>query len=361
MVAMPIYNKLKIKSNIRNYSVNFVSDFSEILLKDSLEKSYYIIDQNVFNLYNEKFKGIIQQNRHLIVEATEQHKTLDYVKVVVRSLIGNNIKRNNKLIAIGGGIIQDISGFVASILFRGIEWVFYPTTLLAQSDSCIGSKTSINVDEFKNQLGNFYPPSRIVLDVHFLKTLANADIKSGLGEIIKVHFLDGEKSLEYIDSHYKQDLSDLEAFEEIIFRSLNIKKKIIEKDEFDKDYRNILNYGHTFGHSIESITDYEVCHGQAITIGMDMANYISLQKGLLSEGSYKRMRKILLKNYPDYSLDKKQIDSFLFALSRDKKNVDGNLSAILTEGPGKMRKIKIAFDDNLKKVIENFIHSTYGE
>lgn len=354
---MSTYKKLKIKSNIRNYSVNFVDDFSDMISKYSSEKSYYIIDKNVFNLYNKKLKDIIQYNRHLIVESTEQHKNLDYAKIVIRFLMENNIKRNNKLISIGGGIIQDISGFVASILFRGIEWVFYPTTLLSQSDSCIGSKTSINVDDFKNQLGNFYPPSCIVLDVHFLKTLTDIDIKSGLGEIIKVHFLDGEKSLEYINSHYKQDLSEPEDFREMIYRSLEIKKKIIEKDEFDKDYRNILNYGHTFGHAIESVTNYKVCHGQAVTLGMDMANYISLQKGILSDKSYERMRRILLKNYSDYHFNQKQIDSFLFALSKDKKNVDGFLCAILTEGPGKMRKTKIAFDDDLKNLIENFICS----
>lgn len=357
---MSTFNELKIKSNIKDYSVIFVDDFSEALIKDSLEKSFFIIDQNVFNFYNEKFQGILQQKKHLIVEATELHKTIDYVKVVIKFLINNNIKRNDKLIAMGGGIIQDITGFVSSILFRGIEWIFYPTTLLAQSDSCIGSKTSINVDDFKNQLGTFYPPQHIILDVNFLKTLTLGDMKSGLGEIIKVHLLDGEKSLEYILSHYEQAFSDPMILRELIFRSLMIKKNIIEKDEFDKDYRNILNYGHTFGHAIESISNYEVCHGQAVTMGMDMANYISLKIGIVSEESYKLMREVLLKNYPDYSLKNEQKDSFLIALSKDKKNIDENLSAILTEGPGKMRKMKIPFDDNLKEFIGSYIDRSHN-
>lgn len=352
---MSIPNELRIKSDIKDYSVRFVDDFSEALIRDSLEAPFFIVDQNVFNLYNEKFQRILRQKKYLIVEATELHKTLDYVKVVIKFLLDNNIKRNNKLIAVGGGIIQDITGFVSSILLRGVEWIFYPTTLLAQSDSCIGSKTSINVDDFKNQLGTFYPPQHIILDVNFLKTLTLTDIKSGLGEIIKVHLLDGEKSLEYINSHYEQAFSDPAVVKELIFRSLMIKKNIIEKDEFDKDYRNIMNYGHTFGHAIESVSNYEVCHGQAVTMGMDIANYISLKMGMLSDEPHEIMREVLLKNYPDYSLRREQLTSFLTALTKDKKNVDENLSAILTEGPGKMRKMKIPLDENLRELIDNYI------
>ena len=357
---MSTFNELRIKSNIRDYSVIFVDDFSEALIRGSLEKTFFIIDQNVFNLYNDKFQGILQQGRYLIVESIELNKTLDYIKVVINFLINNGIKRNNKLIAIGGGIIQDITGFVSSILFRGIEWIFYPTTLLAQSDSCIGSKTSINIDGFKNQLGTFYPPERIILDYNFLKTLTLADIKSGLGEIIKVHLLDGEKSLEYILSHYEQAFSNPVVLKELIFRSLMIKKNIIEQDEFDKNYRNILNYGHTFGHAIEFITNYEIYHGQAVTMGMHIANYISIKIGILSEESYEMMNKVLSKNYPDYSLKIEHKDSFLIALSKDKKNVDENLSAILTEGPGKMRKMEIPFDDNLKEFIDNYLYHIHN-
>lgn len=354
---MSTFSEFKVKSNIKDYSVIFVDDFSKPLIKDSSGESFLVIDQNVFNLYKHKFEGLLREGRFLVVEATELNKTLNYVNHVVRFLINHNIKRNNKLIAIGGGIIQDITGFVSSILFRGIEWIFYPTTLLAQGDSCIGSKTSINVDDFKNQLGTFYPPSHIVVDVNFLKTLTLADIKSGFGEVIKVHLLDGEKSLEYVDSHYEEAFLEPAVMKNLILRSLMIKKDIIEKDEFDKDYRNILNYGHTFGHAIESVTNYEVSHGQAVTMGMDIANYVSLERGMLSDKSCEMMRTVLLKNYPDYSFRKGQRDSFLIALTKDKKNVDENLTAILTEGPGKMRKVKIPFDE-LEKTLGNFIEQS---
>lgn len=352
---MSVSNVLEIKSNIRDYSVLFVDDFSEVITKDSLEKrAFFIIDQSVCHLYNQQLESVLRPKRHLIVEATEQHKTLDYVEIAIRFLLRNNIKRNDRLIAIGGGIIQDIAGFIASILFRGLGWIYYPTTLLAQCDSCIGSKTSMNVGEFKNQLGTYYPPQHIILDVNFLKTLSLTDIKSGLGEIIKVHLLDGADGLEYITAHYTQSSSDSALLKELILRSLGIKKNIIGKDEFDRDYRNILNYGHTFGHAVESITEYQICHGQAVTVGMDIENYISFRLGILSERFFNLMRMPIVKNYPEFHLEKEHIEPLLVALSKDKKNVDENLTIILTKGPGEMLKTKLPFNHNLKEYINDY-------
>ncbi len=345
---------LSVKSNIRDYSVYFSTNFSEIFSSLSLQKSFFIIDKNVFSLYRNQLSEVIDTGRFVAVEAVEQNKSLEYVKQLTRQLLSKNIRKNHTLVAIGGGIIQDITGFLATVLFRGVEWVFYPTTLLAQSDSCIGSKTSINVDEFKNQLGTFYPPVRIILDVGFLQTLKPADITSGLGEIIKVHLLDGPQSLAYISSHYSRKVTDVSLFMDFIRRSLAIKKKIIEQDEYDRDYRNILNYGHTFGHAIESVTDYGICHGQAVTVGMDMANFISMEQGFLDESWYTKMKVPLVKNYPVYDLTVEQQHQLISALKRDKKNIDGQLVAILTEGPGKMKKIKIPFDQTLREVLTKF-------
>ena len=353
---MSTFDELYIKSKIRMYSVIFADDFSEAVAEDCQEKvPFFIIDQSVYNLYNQQLEKVLPSNRHLVVEAVEQHKSLEYAEIAIRFLLSKNIRRSDRLIAIGGGITQDIAGFISSILFRGIDWVFYPTTLLSQCDSCIGSKTSLNVGEFKNQLGTYYPPQRIVIDVGFLKTLSPTDIRSGLGEIIKVHLLDGQDSLEYITSHYTQSLPDPPVLKELIVRSLGIKKEIIEKDEFDRDYRNILNYGHTFGHATESITDYKVSHGQAVTLGMDIANYISLRLGILPENLFNLMRIPIVKNYPEFQLVEDNIEPFLVALSKDKKNVDKDLGVILTKGPGKMVRMKLPFDDKLKDYLDNYI------
>ena len=344
----------QVKSRVRNYSVLFADDFREALSQDVQGKRcFFIVDSSVYRLYQEQLVDVLQPGRFLPVDAIEEHKSLDYAKVVIKWLLGGGIKRNDRLIALGGGIIQDISGFVSSILFRGIEWFFYPTTLLAQCDSCIGSKTSLNVDEFKNQLGNYYPPQHIVLDISFLKTLTPADIRSGLGEIIKVHLLDGPDSLEHVSSAYDRSAQP-EVIRELILRSLKIKKAIIEEDEFDKDRRNILNYGHTFGHAIESITDYGISHGQAVTVGTDIENYLSFRLGMLPQARLDLMRIPILKNYPDFRLREEHIDRLLVALSRDKKNVDENLTVILTRGPGEMSKEKVPFDDRLKEYIDDY-------
>jgi len=346
---------LEVKSRIRDYRVLFAGDFSESLASDTEEqRCFFIIDSCVHRLYQEQLRAVVPPERCLVVEATEEHKSLDYIKTVIKWLLGSGIKRNDRLIALGGGIIQDIAGFVSSVLFRGIEWFLYPTTLLAQCDSCIGSKTSLNVDEFKNQLGTFYPPHRIVLDVGFLNTLSPADMRSGLGEIIKVHLLDGPDSLEYICAAYDRS-ADPGVLRDLILRSLRIKKAIIEQDEFDKDYRNILNYGHTFGHALESVTDYGISHGQAVTAGMDIENYLSFRVGILPQGSLERMRIPIVKNYPDLQLGEEHIAPLLAALSKDKKNVDENLTVILTRGAGQMMKTKIPLDDRLRGYMKEYI------
>ena len=349
-----MFDRLEVKSRVRDYSVLFTDDFRDSLSRDVQEKRCFsIIDSSVYRLYQEQLVDLLQPGRFLPVDATEEHKSLDYVKTVIRWLLSGDIKRNDRLIAVGGGIIQDISGFVSSILFRGIEWLFYPTTLLAQCDSCIGSKTSLNVDEFKNQLGNYYPPQRIVLDVGFLKTLSVADIRSGLGEIIKVHLLDGPDSLDHVCRQYDRS-SDPGVMKELILRSLKVKKAIIEEDEFDRARRNILNYGHTFGHAVESITEYGVRHGQAVTVGMDMENYLSFRLEMLPEDRLDLMRVPIMKNYPGFRLKEDHIDRLLVALSRDKKNIDENLTVILTKGPGEMLKTKVPFDNRLKEYIDDY-------
>lgn len=353
---MSIYKNLKIKSGIRDYSVVFTRDFREGL-KPVSDKLCVIADRNVAMLYKGELDGILARCPNIIVEAKEEHKTLAYVNMIIHKLIKMGIKRDHRLVAIGGGIIQDITGFVSSILYRGMEWFFYPTTLLAQSDSCIGSKTSINIGEYKNQVGNFYPSTKIYLNINFLNTLSSKEIKSGLGEIIKVHLLDGRRSAIYIEENYEKAVYDLKIMETLVRRSLLIKKYVIEKDEFDRGYRNIMNYGHTFGHALESATNYRLPHGQAVTIGMEMSNYLSHRLGYLSPGDFLRMRGVLMKNWPCHSLRNMDLDLFFRVLSRDKKNTGGNITAILTRGPGRMFKKKLPLNMATKRLVSSYFEN----
>ncbi len=351
-------DKMIITSSKKDYEVIFVNNFAEIFSKKDDLESYFIIDQKILKIFEETLGAFLDKHQCLPVEATEQNKTLAHCQVVIKDLINKNIRKNNVLVAVGGGIIQDITAFISSILFRGIEWEFYPTTLLAQADSCIGSKTSINLDEYKNLLGTFYPPSKIYIDVNFLDSLPIKEIKSGIGEILHFYLIAGSELAESIANEYESIIANPKLLKDYILASLQIKKQTVERDEFDKDERNLFNYGHTFGHAIETVSGYKINHGQAVTMGMDIANYISVEYGYLNKKLFESMHRILAKNLPDFRLELRQVNDFLQALSKDKKNIGSNLGCILTKGPGQMEKMQIPFDNKLKKMILGYFEQS---
>lgn len=358
MEVLLVLRDFTVRSKFREYSVEFVKDFSQIVKEFSLEKTYFLVDKRIIELYRQKIQKIIPNERIIVVDANEQNKTLEYCYKVIEDLVGRKVRKDDILIAIGGGIVQDITAFISSIVFRGIDWMFIPTTLLAQSDSCIGSKTSINFGGYKNLLGNFYPPKRIINDISFLDTLSRDDIKSGIGEMLHYYFIAGSKYANQISKEYDLLFEDRGRLEKFIIESLSIKKPVVERDEFDKGERNLFNYGHTFGHAIESVTKYEICHGQAVTMGMDIANYISLKLKMINGEMFNEMHEILMKNIPQFCLDEKNLQQYILAISKDKKNIGSNLTCILTKGPGKMEKVSMFFDDNLRDLILLYFNQT---
>ena len=352
-------DKLNIKSNVRDYKVIFSDNFAgELQYTAENNTCFFVIDETILQLYRSQLEPILPIENVFLMKATEKIKTIDKSQEIIRFLLERGYKRNHKIIAIGGGITQDVTCFVASVLFRGVNWELYPTTLLAQCDSCIGSKSSINVGEFKNQVGTFYPPERIVLDTSFLETLAHEDILSGLGEAIKVHYLDPDKTFNEIFESYSSSPKASELAD-IIKKSLLIKQRIIEVDEYDRNYRNILNYGHTFGHALESATDYKIPHGVAVTIGMGIANFVSLKLDLLPSDVYKKMQTLIDKNSKEHLgyLNNVSIEAYWSALKKDKKNIDGNIGVILTRGFGETFKKQVALDEEFKKIILEYLEN----
>ena len=343
---------MKIKSNTRDYQVYYSKNvISEIERLSSHHRCFFVVDKNVYSLYSDFFTSISKEKIY-VLDATEHNKTFSGCNKLMLFLLENSFKRNDRLVAFGGGIVQDVSCFVSSVLFRGVDWVFFPTTLLAQCDSCIGSKSSINIGEFKNQIGTFYPPSEIIINTDFLKTLGQEEILSGVGEAIKVHYLDPQKDYSFIVEQYDSIFAE-QRMEELIKRSLRIKKTFIEIDEHDKNIRNVLNYGHTFGHAIESAVNYSIPHGIAVTAGIAMANYISYHLGFLSKQDYDKMLPALKKNIANYASSVANIDPNLLypALRKDKKNVDDRVCFILTRGFGEMFKHHLSLDDATKDLI----------
>jgi len=348
-----MFKSFNVESKVRgNYSVNFIDNLNLHILDQTTKTNIvFVIDKKVYDLYKSIFKKVTSKARFVLITCNEQNKTLDYAQEVIRKLIKQNIRKDDSVIAVGGGITQDIVAFISSILFRGIDWKFYPTTLLAQCDSCIGSKSSINFDQFKNLLGTFNPPSDIYLYRGFLETLSESEIKSGIGEMLHYFLNEGIALAKEISDEYDNILNDRSLLNYFIENSLRIKKQTIEIDEFDTSIRHNFNYGHTFGHAIEAITNYSIPHGQAVTIGMDIANYISFKKGLLKKEEFQKIHLILKKNIPPFKITIDNIESYCIALARDKKNKGNKLGSILCKGVGSIDKVFIEMDHSLKEIL----------
>ena len=355
MAASQVYNTIK----IRSLSGSYTAIFDDNLLSNFIinPKAIYIIDERIKKIYFSKLKNLINNSRCIFIKATENNKTLEKIPKYIKDLVQLGVKRDNTLIAIGGGIIQDITCFLSSTLMRGIKWEFYPTTLLAQADSCIGSKSSINTKEIKNLMGTFNPPKKIIIDMNFLDTLSRSEILSGVGEMIKVHAIDSPRSFKNISKKYDLIFEDKKILKKLLYDSLNMKKKLIEIDEFDKGVRNKMNYGHSFGHAIESATNFLIPHGIAITIGMDIANFYAAAIGVSTQEHFERMHTTLAKNSSSYRHIKINSALLISALQNDKKNSSTQLRLILPNIHG---KISIGLYDNdnaLRNALNDYFDS----
>jgi len=347
--------KLTIESNIRDYDVVFEKNFDFLETLSKIENSIMIIDRNVFSLYQEYFSNIDESNLFLF-DAIEENKTFDYVKEIYDFLLRKSVKRNLTIVSIGGGITQDITGFVASTLYRGVNWVFVPTTFLAITDSCIGSKTSLNYDKYKNLMGTFYPPSKIHINSDFLDTLKELDFFSGIGETIKFQLMKEEypKDFSKIAALIDNVISNKTSRLEIINDNMKIKLAYMKGDEFDLGRRNLLNYGHCFGHALETSSGYYVPHGIAVNIGMIFANLLSQERGLItSEDSGFINGNILLKNIPLKLREEDFSEGILLeAMKNDKKRVGKYLTVIMPDSNFLMKKVDDVNDLEFHKVFE---------
>jgi 3-dehydroquinate synthase len=241
-------------------------------------------------------------------------------------------------------------------MYRGVSWIFFPTSLLAQGDSCIGSKTSINFEKFKNLVGGFYPPHKIYIYPNFLETLTQVEIKSGMGEMLHYFVVSGEDDFKMYKTYYKEAINDKVVLARIIARSLEIKKRYIEKDEFDQNIRQVFNYGHSFGHAIESLTNYEIPHGIAVSYGMDMANFISVKMGFISEEIRNEIRYVTEYIWDGYSIKYLDQIELINALSKDKKNVGSKLGLILNKGYGEVFKHLTEPNKEFKSWLEEYFN-----
>lgn len=323
-----------IHSHAKDYQVDLYEDFSFLEELFDVPNSFFVIDEKVYQLYQEQLFGKMEEkikDRFYLIKAEEENKTIEMALAICEKISNLRAKRNSTLISIGGGIVQDITGFAANILYRGINWKFVPTTLLASCDSCIGGKTSLNYKEYKNIFGTFFAPDQIYICPAFFQTLSQRDFESGLGEVVKFNVMDGEEGMSLLEHNIdKLLLRDRELLGQFVLRSLLFKKRFIEEDEFDRGVRVQLNFAHTFGHAFETMSHYEIPHGTAVAMGTLAANYVSLQRGWMKAELAERIEALLLKiihiNPDCLNMD---AGAMMEAMHKDKKQIGDSLTIVL--------------------------------
>jgi 3-dehydroquinate synthase len=351
---------IKVKSSLREYEVHLgpAHDFVKHLA--NLEQKLFVVDENVWHCHADGILSTLPRPETITFPALEDRKTLEGVQEIYEHLLQRSAKRNLTLITIGGGILQDVTGFAASTLYRGINWVFIPTTLLAQADSCIGSKTSLNYGRYKNLIGTFYPPSTIWIDPSFLSTLQTLDFFSGLGEIVKLHIMAGEeKTQQYLGAYDSICALDMLPLQRAIQTSLEIKIGYISDDEFDLGRRNMLNYGHCIGHALESVSNFRIPHGQAVVAGMILANDIAQRRGILSEEQCCFIETRLL--LPSLNVRAQPADlqatAIIEAMSKDKKRTGSGLALVMLTEAGEMVRVNDVQAQEVQAALEEAEHS----
>ncbi len=348
---------MKIRSRIKDYTLEMFPECltrrGELLGRLKFDRYFYFVDRAFYETYKAQIDTFVGTDFCLQIVADERNKNYLRLADYYRALIEKGITRNDCLITFGGGILQDISGFVASTLYRGLRWVFFPTTLLAQADSCIGSKTSINFDDGKNLIGSFYPPDAIFVDPSFCDTLSDSCFRSGLGEVIKFHLLSNPQQYDLLERYLaSESLRRSPLFPDIVQSTLEIKKSYFEEDEFDTGRRNLLNYGHCFGHALESASNFSVAHGEAVIVGMGFANLLSQRRGVIPPKTYQEFESILARYYPHFALNHIPVENLIRYLKKDKKRVGSQLTMILVKGIGCSFKA----DDITEQEIINTYH-----
>ena len=264
-----------ILSSTGSYAVAIGANLLNELIREN-PKAIFLVDDRLKDYLPDSLNHLI------LISAIEKNKSLEYMPEVILKIREAGTNRSSHLVAIGGGVIQDIATFAASIYMRGVKWTYMPTTLLGMVDSCIGGKSSINMLGYKNLVGNFYPPVSVLIDLKFIKTLNQEQVIGGLMEAAKICYARGYSQFKDYLTTLPSYPIDAKTAKEVIFRALTNKKWFIETDEFDQNERLLLNFGHTFGHALEAGTDFGISHGIAVGIGMVIAVEYAKSANLLS-------------------------------------------------------------------------------
>ncbi|MCL5266915.1 MAG: 3-dehydroquinate synthase [Bacteroidetes bacterium] len=318
-----------------------IDDSDSVLLSllRSASKPAVVVDSSVADLYKGLVKDIGNIDGAVVATfpATEENKNIEHAEELLTFFLQRNIRRDSTLFAIGGGITGDLSGFVAAIFQRGIEYVHVPTTLLAMVDSSVGGKVGVNHNLGKNMIGAFHQPSSIIMNTSFLETLPKEELICGLGEIAKYAVLRGEPFFEFVEKNTARLLNkEKKTLEKTIRISVDTKKRYVEKDMTEAGIRAHLNLGHTIGHAIESATGYGTFkHGEAVLIGLVAESHIAMHMKLLRPSSFERILK-MVRQIARQSTAGVDMDQVLSRVNYDKKMKAGKVRFVLPTGIGRV-------------------------
>ena len=341
--------------NLENNSAIKYNVVIDTLPKLNFNRKVAIVtNTTVASLHLEYLKSKISANELYVItiEDGEEFKTLATVERILNELFEAKLDRKSLLIAFGGGVIGDMTGFTASLYQRGIGFVQVPTTLLAQVDASVGGKTGVNSAYGKNLIGAFYQPEAVYIDTDFLKTLPSREFSAGIAEIIKMAVMFDK---EYFNFLVDADFSDRESLEKVIGRCVELKAEVVNLDEKESGIRAVLNYGHTFGHVIENETNYTTyLHGEAVAIGIMMANTLAVELQLLKQSQMDMVERFLEKHNLPTTYKISDVDAFYDKFFLDKKAANNRLKFILPKGIGGHTIRDDIDEETLKRVLYKF-------
>ena len=359
------FNKLKNMQTIiaNNYPIYFNEKGYEALNiyinSSKYSNIFIIVDNNTEELCLSKFLPYLETNLTIEIvefEAGEPNKNIDTCVQLWNVLTELGADRKSLVINLGGGVVTDLGGFVASTFKRGVDFIHIPTTLLSMVDASVGGKTGVDLGNLKNQVGVINVPQMVLIDTQYLETLSKSEMRSGLAEMLK-HGLIYDK--DYWEKFLDLKAIDFADFDELIYRSVEIKNEIVLQDPTEKNIRKALNFGHTLGHAIESYfleneNKKSLLHGEAIAIGMILESYISLEKKLLSQEEYFQIKTTIKNIYDEVIFEENDIKPILELLIHDKKNEYGTIQFALIEGIGKIKINQTVENELIIKAFQDY-------
>lgn len=351
--------QLQVELGERSYPIycgsGLLEQLGELLTPLDLGRRCLVVTNPVVaSLYGPKVKESLEKAGFISlfkeVPEGEEAKSLSAAAELYDLALDVGWERRCSIIALGGGVVGDLAGFVAATLLRGVPFIQLPTTLLAQVDSSVGGKVAVNHPRGKNLIGAFYQPQLVVADLDTLKTLPEREMRAGLAEVIKYGVIYDAGFFSYLEEHLEQALAgEAKVLEKIVLYSCRIKAEVVAQDEEERGLRAILNFGHTAGHALEAATNFNVYrHGEAVAVGMVVAARIAVNRGMFDTGNLERLQKLLKRAFLPTEMPSLDREAFLAALMRDKKVRDGRLRMVLPVELGRVKIMEVEAEELLR-------------